>query len=155
MSLTIQFNINDTEILDETSELAIPTPGFVTESLSARGVAVIEAAVTVRFGAFDPGLPYGSPTSDFVLQCMQVSSAGGFESGDVALAGPQPPGVGGTPFRFVFHTLTGADDLFIGAQIIPTGYKLSFTSDADGPHVIRLTYWPITRVEQVAAIMAV
>ena len=156
MSLTIQFNINNPAELDEYSELETPSAGSdVTKSVDAQGVVVIAAAASELFGAFDPGSLLGSRSGDFVLQSMQVSSTADFSEGDVALIGPQPPGAGGDPHRFVFHGLTGLHDLFVGGQIIPAGYKLSFNTDATGPHVIRLTMWPISRLEQIATLLAV
>ena len=158
MSLTIQFNINNEAGLDGYSELEAPSVGGdVTKSVDAQGVVVIEAASTQLFGAFDPGSLLGSRSGDFVLQSMQVSSTGDgeFGTGDVALIGPKPPGVAGDPHRFVFHTLTTDNELFVGGQIIPAGYKLSFVSDSPGPHVIRLTMWPISRLEQISPILAV
>jgi hypothetical protein len=157
MSFTIQFNINNTGTLDQYTELETPTVGGdVTKSVDAQGVVVINAAATEVFGAFDPGSLLGTRSGDFVLQSMQVSSAGaGFTAGNVALIGPKPPGAGGSPHRFVFHTLTGVNDMFVGGQIIPAGYKLSFNTTAAGTHVIRLTMWPISRLEQIAAILAI
>jgi hypothetical protein len=157
MSLTIQLNINYPLAFDQYTELDPPTAGgSVTKSVDAQGVVIIDAAATEVFGAFDPGSVLGSRSGDFVLQTMQVSSATGmFSAGDVALIGPKPPGVAGDPHRFVFHTLTAADDLFVGGQIIPAGYKLSFNTDATGTHVIRLTMWPISRLEQISALLAI
>lgn len=156
MSLTIQFNINNTEALDEYSELAVPSVDpVVTKSVDAQGVVIIDAAAAAVFGAFDPGSLLGSRSGDFVLQSMQVSSTSEFASGNVALIGPKPPGAIGNPHRFVFHTLTAANDMFVGGKIIPAGYKLSFNVIATGPHVIRLTMWPISRLEQISAMLAV
>lgn len=154
MSLAVQFNINDPAVLDGTTELPTPSEGgTVTKSVNTQGVVVIDAAVGELFGAFDPGSLLGARSGDFVLQAMQVSSTGTFALGDenVALVGPKPPAV--AVFRFVFHTLAAPDDLFEGAKIIPAGYKLSFKSTAAGPHVVRLTLWPVARLEQISILM--
>ncbi|KIG17888.1 hypothetical protein DB30_02511 [Enhygromyxa salina] len=156
MSLAVQFNIHDLNALDGVTELPAPTEGgTVTKSVNTQGVVVIDAAVSELFGAFDPGSLLGARSGDFVLQTMQISSTGTFSSGtvNVAIVGPQPPDAEGAPYRFVFHTLTGPDDLFEGGKIIPAGYKLSFMSDAVGPHVVRLTLWPVARLEQISALM--
>lgn len=154
--MTIQFNLSNTSSFDEFSELIAPSEGgYVTKSVDTQGVVIIAANASQAFGAFDPGSLLGSRSGDFVLQSMQVSSAGvGFTTGSVALIGPKPPLAEGNPHRFVFHTLTAVNDMFVGAQIIPAGYKLSFNSNAAGTHVIRLTMWPISRLEQISAILA-
>jgi hypothetical protein len=148
MSLAIQINLNKSAALDGTTEL--PTPGgAVTKSVDSEGVVVLEADTSTDFGAFDPGSLLGSKSADFVLQSLQVSAASGAAGGpdNLALLGPAAPG--GTAPRFVFHTLAVPDGLFEGAQIIPAGYKISILHSYTGKHVVRLTLWPITRIEQL------
>lgn len=160
MSLAIQINLNRSSVLDGVSEL--PAPGSVvsglvsvTKSVDAEGVMVLNVADdanNIPFGAFDPGSLLGSRSGDFVLQSLQVSSTTS-EAGtnNLALIGPAAPE--GTAPRFVFHTLTPPDTLFEGAQIIPAGYKISILSSSAGKHVVRLTLWPITKLEQLGLLI--
>lgn len=154
MALAIQININKVGPLDGTTELPALDSGLVTKSVDDEGVVVLEVDGGQSVGVFDPGSLLGSKSGDFVLQSMQVSRSGTAGAGpdDVALLGPAAPG--GTSPRFGFFTLSAADNLFEGAKIIPAGYKLSFLeSSTDGKHVIRMSLWPVTKLEQLGLLI--
>lgn len=154
MSLAIQINLNSEDALDGASELPAPGGAAVTKTVDAEGIVVLDVADGTPFGLFDPGSLLGSRSGDFVLQSLQVSSTGAAGAGPdtVALVGPAPPD--GTAPRFVFHTLTSPNSLFQGAQIIPAGYKISILDTSDTKHVVRLTLWPIARLDQIVGILA-
>jgi hypothetical protein len=77
MSLAIQINLNKAAVLDGTSELPAPSVGgAVTKTVDSDGIVVLTVDTSTSFGAFDPGSLLGSRSADFVLQSLQVSSAG-------------------------------------------------------------------------------